>query len=57
MTHLSCQHVQEQLLDMAGASVPREAGPLREHLDSCPTCKAYWAALCADDALLRACVD
>jgi hypothetical protein len=57
MKHVSCQQVQEQLLDLAGSSVPREAGPLREHLDSCPACKAYWAALCADDALLRACID
>lgn len=57
MTRSSCQHVQEQLLDMVGRSVPPEAGPLRDHLDSCPVCKAYWAALCADDALLRDCID
>ena len=57
MTRVSCQQGQEQLLDMAGTSVPREAGALRDHLDSCPTCKAYWAALCADDALLRDCID
>ncbi len=57
MKHSSCQRVQEQLLDMAGSSVPQEAGALREHLDSCPACKAYWAALCADDALLRDCID
>jgi len=57
MKHASCQQVQEQLLEMAGSSVPCEAGPLREHLDFCPACKAYWAALCADDALLRACID
>jgi len=57
MTRSSCKHVQEQLLDMAGSAVPREAGALREHLDSCPVCKAYWAALCADDALLRDCID
>ena len=57
MTRSSCQHVQEQLLDLAGTSVPREAGALRDHLDSCPACKAYWAALCADDALLCECVD
>ena len=57
MTRSSCQHVQEQLLDLAGSSVPREAGALRDHLDSCPACKAYWAALCADDALLRDCID
>ena len=57
MTRSSCQHVQEQLLDKAGRSVPGEAGPLRDHLDSCPACRAYWAALCADDALLRDCID
>ncbi len=57
MKHSSCQQVQEQLLDMAGSSVPPEAGPLRDHLDSCPACQAYWAALCADDALLRDCID
>jgi hypothetical protein len=57
MTRSSCQQVQEQLLDMAGASLPREAGTLREHLDSCPACGAYWTALCADDALLRDCID
>ncbi|MCL5282634.1 MAG: hypothetical protein M1376_22330 [Planctomycetes bacterium] len=57
MTHSSCQQVQEQLLDMAGSSVPLEAGALRDHLDSCPACQAYWAALCADDALLRDCID
>jgi hypothetical protein len=57
MTRSSCQQVREQLLDMAGSSVPPEAGPLRDHLDSCPACKAYWAALCADDALLRDCID
>ncbi len=57
MTRSSCQQVQEQLLDMAGSSLPREAGPLRDHLNSCPTCKAYWVALCADDALLRDCID
>ncbi len=57
MTHSSCQQVQEQLLDMAGSSVPPEAGALRDHLDSCPTCQACWAALCADDALLRDCID
>jgi len=57
MTRSSCKQVQEQLLDMAGTSVPRQAGALREHLDSCPACQAYWAALCADDALLRDCID
>ncbi len=57
MTRSSCKQVQKQLLDMAGSSVPREAGALRDHLDSCPACKAYWAALCADDALLRDCID
>jgi len=57
MTRSSCKQVQEQLLDMAGSSVPREARALQEHLDSCPACKAYWAALCADDALLRDCID
>ncbi len=57
MTRSSCKQVQEQLLNMAGSSVPREAGALREHLDSCPACKAYWAALYADDALLRDCID
>ena len=57
MTRSSCQQVQEQLLDMVGSSVPPEAGPVRDHLDSCPACKAYWAALCADDALLRDCID
>jgi hypothetical protein len=57
MTRSSCQQVQEQLLDMAGTSLPREAGTLREHLDSCPACRAYWTALCADDALLRDCID
>lgn len=44
-------------MDLAGSSVPPEAGPLREHLDSCPACQAFWAALCADDALLRDCID
>ncbi len=57
MTPSLCQQVQEQLLDMAGSSLPREAGALRDHLEFCPACKAYWVALCADDALLRNCID
>lgn len=53
----SCQQMQEQLLDMVGSSLPlEEMGALREHVDSCPACRAYWAALRADDARLRDCV-
>ena len=53
MMRVSCRQVQGQLLGMAGSFVPRELGKLRDHIESCPACKAYWVALCADDALLR----
>jgi hypothetical protein len=49
---ISCEEIQTRLLDAAGDPAAQDNSELREHLESCPSCQAFWTALCRDDRLL-----